>query len=637
MDLFAPAVSVLVFLLCWGIFYKVQTEWRTGFLSAAVVWGTLLTIILEVLNLFKAILLWPLLGAWSLCLILAILGWIKIIGSPKNLVRDFKIPDILPVEFFLLGSIVFIAGTVGIIAVIAPPNTFDSMTYHMARVMHWMQNESIDYYPAHILRQLYLNPWSEFAILDFQILTGTDRLANLVQWFSMIGSAIGVSLIAKELGTSRRGQIFSAVVSITIPMGIVQGSSTQNDYTVTFWLICFVVYWMLNLRAKVSHWKALALGASIGLALLTKGTAYLYVLPFVIWLGLSVLRTRKATNLLWLSVAALIALTINCGYYLRNYQVFSNPLGIDQEVMEGHYTLVYKLPNDIFSLPALMSNSIRNIAINLGTPFGSINTFLDNAIYLMHQVIGISPNDPRTTYAGVFHVPWISFTENSTGNFLDVVLIMIAAVLVISQRQHMRLYVVSLIVSFLTFSVYLKWQPWNSRLELPLFALWSPIIGITAARIKGKYIGNAVMLLIFVASLPWLFLNQFRPLIGSENIFNTSRTTQYFASQPSLENSYLKAIRSVNDLDCKQIGLYLDGDDWEYPFWILLKQNMGKEVQIESVNVENISAVKYGEFPEFTPCAVLAVNPLRVNNFQVNDTSFSIYQTMKSITVLTRK
>jgi hypothetical protein len=35
-------------------------------------------------------------------------------------------------------------------ALLAPPNNWDSMTYHMARVAHWKQNRSVDFYPTNI-------------------------------------------------------------------------------------------------------------------------------------------------------------------------------------------------------------------------------------------------------------------------------------------------------------------------------------------------------------------------------------------------------------------------------------------------------------------------------------------------------
>ena len=40
----------------------------------------------------------------------------------------------------------------------------------------------------------------------------------MVDWFSFIGSIIGVSLIARELGADHKGQLLSAAFCATIPM-----------------------------------------------------------------------------------------------------------------------------------------------------------------------------------------------------------------------------------------------------------------------------------------------------------------------------------------------------------------------------------------------------------------------------------
>ena len=97
-----------------------------------------------------------------------------------------------------------IALTTAVIALVAPPNNWDSMTYHMSRVEHWRVNNSVAHYPTNIEWQLYLNPWAEFAILQFQTLGfGSDRLANLVQWFAFVGSMVGVSLLVRILGGAR--------------------------------------------------------------------------------------------------------------------------------------------------------------------------------------------------------------------------------------------------------------------------------------------------------------------------------------------------------------------------------------------------------------------------------------------------
>ncbi len=44
------------------------------------------------------------------------------------------------------------------------------------------------------------------------------------------------------IGEDLRAQAFIAAVAAAIPMGIVQSSSTQNDYVVAFWLVCGIYH-----------------------------------------------------------------------------------------------------------------------------------------------------------------------------------------------------------------------------------------------------------------------------------------------------------------------------------------------------------------------------------------------------------
>ena len=121
---------------------------------------------------------------------------------------------------------------------LAEPGRFVSVPSEPGCCPHWSQNQSVAFYPTHILNQLYLPPWAEYAALQVMLLGGDYRLAQLVQWFSMLGSLACASLIALELGASPRGQLFSAFFPVMLPMGILQVLSTQNDYVVAFWLVC---------------------------------------------------------------------------------------------------------------------------------------------------------------------------------------------------------------------------------------------------------------------------------------------------------------------------------------------------------------------------------------------------------------
>jgi len=44
--------------------------------------------------------------------------------------------------------------------IIYPPNNWDSLTYHMSRIMYWLSNENLNHFPTHILRHLYQPPFA---------------------------------------------------------------------------------------------------------------------------------------------------------------------------------------------------------------------------------------------------------------------------------------------------------------------------------------------------------------------------------------------------------------------------------------------------------------------------------------------
>lgn len=612
-----PITLLFVFIF---VFQKSRDTscWRGSFLSASLVWGLLLTAITELLSLFSLIGFGEILGLWVLSVALALRWLLRVNGITKNLNMHLCLAGISRFELLLLACIALIAITVGVIGWISPPNNWDSMTYHMSRVVHWIQNRSVTNYPTHILRQLHQNPWAEFAILHFQILSGSDRFANLIQWFSMIGTTLGVSLLAKQLGASSRGQIIAAVVSVTIPMGILQGSSTQNDYVVSFWLVCFI-YFAIRLKENGKPLYSLAVGASLGLAILTKATAYIYAFPFMVWIGLSLIRSRHAKGLQLIVLIVITSFIINLGHYSRNYDLYGSPLGPGQE--EGGY----KYLNDVFSISSVTSNAIRNIGLHIGTSSDYVNALLENGIYQLHRIIGIDANDTRTTWPHTeFHIRRLSNHEDSASNPLHLVLIIVSIPILILQQRKKKdaiYYLTCLVGAFILFCLYLKWQPWHSRLQLPLFILWSSLIGSSLSQIRVHSIVNLYIVILLLGTCPYLLNNASRPIIGQKSIMVSSRNELYFENHPSLAEPYISSVKYLSNSKCSNIGLVLGGDDWEYPFGVLLGEDSRRKVRLEHVNVTNISRVKYNEYPfnAFTPCAVIVVSDNPPNEVRIGD------------------
>jgi len=619
---------VVVPLIAWFFLYQVISGGgtvcrRESFLQASLIWGLLVTAITEWLSLYKMLTYNSLTIAWLLIvLLLALLYREQIVRKVNFTIHREKMQIVVLVCIF---GVTFIILTTGLIALVSPPNNWDSMTYHLGRVVHWIQNCSVAHYPTHIMRQLYMNPWSEFAIMHLQILSRGDSLANLVQWFSLVGSIIGVSLIAKRLGGKRQEQWFAGLIAASIPMGVLQASSTQNDLVVTFWLVCLVYYTLSAALPGVISEKtdgerltiALWLGLSLGLSVLTKGTAYVYALPFIIWFAWAIIRRFKIKSWPMLIWPFLIFLGLNSGHYLRNYSLLGDPLFIP--VYEG-------VRNEIIGPGSLVSNLLRNTGLIIGTPFSWINQLTENAIYAVHGYLGICPGDPRTSFNALpFQIVTGSFNnENNAGSPLHVMLLWLTLLSTAVSRKMYRyrellFYILALSLAFLLFCLLIKWQPWGTRLHLPLLVLIAPYLAVALPRALScnRRVITALSLIITLSALPWLFCNQTRPLVAALNleqkrleltsVITTPREEQYFADRPYVREAYQEVSRHLAAQGYPSVGIVAGGDAWEYPIWVLVNEFKGEPepVRIEHVHIKNESRVL--ELAGFDPLCIVHV------------------------------
>lgn len=568
-------------------------DYRQAFLGAAVCFGLLLTTATELLSLFSAITCFSLAAFWGGVTLLGLLC-LSLVWS-RQIVRKPRFDNL-----GLLAGIGTVLAVTLLIALVSPPNNVDSMTYHMARVVHWIQNKSVAHYPTHITRQLYSAPWAEYAIMHLQILSVGDRFANLVQWFAMCGSIVAASLIVREFGASGRIQAFASVITATIPMGILQASSTQNDLVVAFWLACFVYFGMLLSRTPAMP-AALACGASLGLAFLTKGTAYIFAAPFLAWLFLAGLKKNGYTFLKPLMVISVIAVTLNSGHYWRNYALWGNPLATD----DG------KLTNDRITFQVTVSNLTRNVASHTWTPFESVSLLQFQGVALVHELLGTNINDPATSLTETFAPGRMSRDEDYAGNGLHMLLALLSIGVLTARRSSVPrpqfYYALSLCGGFLLFCVLLKWQPWGTRLQLPLFVLAAPLIAATMPLDRRRWAVPAVAAFMLFCSVPWLFANQTRPLWGDQSILRADRESLYFVKRPELESYYAHAVEQFASRgSCNTIGiLSSSGNTYEYPFWVLLNRGTETMPRVEHVNVGNISGSIARK--NFNPCFIFEI------------------------------
>jgi len=610
-------LPVLFFALAF-LYLAATGELRTAFVKAAVVSGLVVVAATEALSPFRLLSTEATVVVWILASAVAALGvWRRRAAIARTLRasaddRRWRLIALVAIPVFA------IVATTGVIAWVSPPNTYDSMTYHLARVAHWAADSSIAFYPTNIVRQLYEPPFSEYAVLQLQLLSGGDRLAAFVQWLSMLGSLIGVSWIAQQLGAPPKGQALAVILVATLPMGILQATSTQVDYVLAFWLVTtasFALAFVARAGANAAAWFA----ASLGLAMLTKGTAYVFAAPLVIllagWMFIRLRRQVIAPALIMLA----IPLAINAGYFERNQAIFHNPLAPVQDTSA--------LVNGRFGPQVTLSNLVRDSVLQLGTPNAALNNFVERAVARVHSsVLHIGLNDPATTWSGAtFHVNSLSLDEDYAGDPLQA-LAALAAVLVAIALAFRRgppllaVYGIGLVLAMLVFASYLRWQPWHSRLELPLLVLSAPLSAVVISRFASAAAIIGASAVLVVASVPWVIDNQSRPLVGfslptaispgarllpsGNSIFNTPREDLFFAKYQALEAPYLRVASQAVAQHCGEIALWNGPDDWEYPLWALTSE-FGDGARIDQVFIDNASdnASRFGS----KPCLLVAL------------------------------
>ena len=480
-----------------------------------------------------------------------------------------------------------------------PPNNWDSMTYHMARVAHWIQNGSIDVFPTANDRQTHNPPLAEVGILHLQLLGSSDRFANIVQWFTFVVSIVFVTLIAKEFQLERSMQLFSAVIAATIPMAILESSSTQNDLVVTSFCLGFT-YFLLRFVRTLSFQDAMFCSMAMGLALLTKGTAYLYCCAIGLTIGMAtVLSATPSRRVVWLSrlvIIAIAALVLNVGHLSRTYLVYGlNP------------TSQTNLLNDELSAMITFSNMVRNGALHIGTSFEAVNSL---SLQVVKKLLGDQLNDPKSTLGTTtFSVPSYSLHEDYAGNPVHLVLVALAFLILpfvrLPNKQLIYTYAGLLVFGALLYCGILKWHPWATRVHTPLFMLSAPFIAAVFAGFPAfkKWVAISAIILLFSYSIPFVIHNKTRSFLALATTSSSHESEPYkayFVNRPELYDDYTASAKVIMDEGAEEVGLCLGYDDYEYPIFVLMGRHASQGTpKLRHVGVEDAS--KHKEVEEFQP------------------------------------
>jgi 4-amino-4-deoxy-L-arabinose transferase-like glycosyltransferase len=578
--------------------------WREACLAALVSSGVWIVLITETLSLFRALVPLAAFTAWLLGLILLL--WL-----------DAKLPDAAPTrpllagwrELDLLDRLLYLvpcafAAVLLVIAAAAIPNSWDALSYHLPRVAHWYQNHSVAIFATNSMYQNQHGPFAEWSILQLFLLQGRDQLANLVQWTGYVGSILAVSLLAEACGGGSKAGALAAFLAATLPMAILQACGVQTDEILSLWLLTTAYACVRAVGESRAQWLLL-FSASLGLALLTKTTAYLFAFPICLWLTITLARRGLAFALPRLVLVAVIVVGLNAGYYARNWTTTGTLLGSNRDSGPG-----FSYANEIHTPAALASNIVRNLALH--TP--QIPFLLRDAEKLVERIharLGLAATDPRLTqYQAHFHLLGLPL-DDEAANPLHLLLIAAAFVAVPFAGKRIAPAARGLALCVLTgaflFCFVLKWQPFHSRLQLPLFLLALPVAAAVFQTMARPAVA-ILALVLFIPAVPLVFNNIAHPLFGPLSIFRVSPDEQRFFMSPPARVDYEQAIALLRQNHVATVGVIgpPNNSAWEYPLFAPDDTHPSFPWRIEDVRVTNFYAPLENPAP---PDAVVSLVP----------------------------
>ena len=493
-------------------------------------------------------------------------------------------------EKLLVGVLLVLLCLLLIQGLLYPPNNWDSLTYHMSRIMYWIGNESVDYFPTHILRHLYQPPFAEYFILNIKVLNGNDFLSNSVELFFLIQCLVVIYATLSMFQIARLLKLLALFLAVTIPAVELQSTTTKNDIVCAFFVLSALFY-TLKIFKNNSVNNSVFLGLSVGLGFITKGTAYVFMAPILAFYGfhvLSVSLKEKSIKPIGLGALAMVlALSLNIKHYSRNYALNESFLNIDDTEAKAY-------ANEKMNGKLLFSNLIKNSGLHLGYP---VEKYCDTLIRKTHKAIGVSIDDKNLNYLGIpYQSARAAVThEDYVTNTVHFILWVFAFFFLVfhflfsKTRNKTEMIIVAVLVAqILLFTGYLKWQPWHTRLHIPIFILL--VIPITMACQKAKWYRGIVwvsMPLLLYSFIFYFLYNNLRPIqnnpIYTKNVrIDDNRFKKYFANQLHLYPEYKAILEELYDSNPKKVGLKMM--DWEYP---LFNAYYYDHLQLIAIDVNN--------------------------------------------------
>ena len=607
-------IAFLLFFIC------IKTREETGFFEtgarALLLWQLAVLVITNLLSIFSLFSRMALSLCWLLLSAALILFIFKHVRAENKAVApqtdctpgmymrqrlSVLWKDFSPSEKLMASLLLFLFILLFIAALFTVPYNFDSMTYHLARIGHWIDNQSVNHFITNIDRQNYSPVLAEYNLLHMYLLTKSDSFLNLLQYTAMLITALTIYRCARMLGTDRSFSMFGAFLFVTMPLTISQSMTTQNDLFGAMWFALFLYYLLqfIQMDRLVLNQKTLKLlfftALTVAFAFLTKTSICASMLFFLPWL--LIVRLQKKDKLLSLiqsagfagiTIAATISETI-----IRNLLSAGT---IMPDTASGNIMVATK------NVSYIIVNILKNYSLILTQHLSdALNGFICRIAIHTGAALQVEVNNEAISFHGFDYIRHMNrganmyshdITPSALAGYLAFFCGLLLLVLVITSRKSASMSIgfgISCWLSFGFIMALLRWQPWGTRLMYPALAMTvimtANLLGYLFRKIpkKGILLIPLTALSLFLA-IPSIAYNT-KPALENLKEGCSNRLSHYFTynkrydSYQELSTKLLSINEQLNGTevplsDTDSVGLLISGDGYDYPLWLIFRQKL---------------------------------------------------------------
>ena len=626
-SIFFQTTLFVFFTLTWIIGYlrlRLNFSRSSGYCICinSIIWTSYLFVATELLSLIKSLTFFSILSSWIIYTAVNFTYFIKHKGSISESALNIRkrmggIFESLKCDFtlsLLVFTVFIILIRSSFLAAATAPNNWDSMTYHLSRIMYWIENHSTAYYDTNIMRQLISPPLAEYINLHVILLSGGDIYVNMLQNYSSYGCIFLIYSLLRQFGCGRKWSLTGVILMVTMNVYYAESISTQVDLVGSFFLV--IIVYLVTQIIRADHLspdseipRFILLGLAIGLLYLVKSNAEISAAVILFFAVLYRLYKRDKTgSVVGLFLISLIAsLVLVCPSFYRNFKYCGDILASDY---------IGRISTGTADPRYILVNILKNCAMAATSRTNPV--FITHMLEKLSNSLGVNMNAPEI--GSWFETEYSYNMDHASAHLVilfSAVSMIIGIIQTIKVRSRDNFFAIILLIQFYLTAAVVRWQPWGVRLMLPALVLITvPTIYFLSAlpsvfsSNKGSSLSGQIPAACMIAVIVFLCISSnsgsFDYLFDQSRLdlysfkYDRSRFERYF-SFSSAEKHYLSFCDMIDANDYFNIGIYSGEDAYQYP----LLARYYKQKNIQNVILGDSNSLMLN--PSFKPDIIISV------------------------------